>query len=206
MAAFQFLKFVAWNCFLVLSKDGERTEGKQTALLPAETVEAVAQFVHHKSSLSLIHYYNQQQQQKEKNETGKGKGKEKEKEKEDEIDNDNKNEEEDKQEKEKAVEDLEHDKETEEKERCVCELHRDTGLLTIGVCSDVQGLQIFDRKLNAWVRIESIATPCDIVLFIGEKVPLFGRSDRYPATPHRVMVRPSGEERYSLVFLLDIAK
>lgn len=84
---------------------------EKKSLIPADNVEAIAQFVHHKSSLSLIHYFNER---KEEQPEDKPKAKEKEL----------------------------ADEEVEEAERCVCELHRDTGLMTIGVCSDVVGLQV----------------------------------------------------------------
>jgi len=88
---------------------------------------------------------------------------------------------------------------------CVCELHKDTGLMTIGVCSDIQGLQMYDRKLDVWMKVEALGSANDLVMFIGEKVPLFSGSKRYPAAPHRVML-PANTERSSMVFLLDVAK
>ena len=68
--------------------------------------------------------------------------------------------------------------------------------------------QMYDRKLHAWMKVESLAQPDDLVrnptisiyiyifiyhhkqvLFIGEKVPLFSGSSRYPAAPHRLVYK-----------------
>src|SRR5690349_9899055 len=104
--------------------DCELQDGEGRALIPAENVEAIAQFVHQKSSLSLIHYFNESEETKGK---------------------------------EKAYDDVKV-----ETERCVCNLHRDTGLLTIGVCSDVQGLQVNIPTLSFQIEYSSHDVDVDV--------------------------------------------
>jgi len=94
---------------------------------------------------------------------------------------------------------------TNEDLQCVCEPHQDTGLITFGVCSEVPGLVIWDSVKQDWVEIEKHCKPGDLVVFVGQKVPLFSGSDIWHATEHKVVIAP-GVERNSLVFLLDVAK
>jgi len=89
--------------------------------------------------------------------------------------------------------------------RCVCATHEDTGLLTFGVCSDSPGLIIWDPVKNDWVEIEKVAKPGSLILFVGQKVPMFSGSSTWKPTTHKVEI-PTGTERHSFVFLLDVAK
>jgi isopenicillin N synthase-like dioxygenase len=101
---------------------------------------------------------------------------------------------------------------------CVCAVHEgietlidfvnmiiDTGLLTIGVRSDVPGLIIYDNWKKDWVEVEKYVEPGDVVIFPGQKVPLFSGSSELRATTHKVEVPPE-TERNAFVFLLDVAK
>jgi len=94
--------------------------------------------------------------------------------------------------------------------RDVCDAHRDTGILTIIMCSQVAGLQVWDRKNNDWLQIEKLLIdnfkkPDEhlAVCIMGEKISLF--ADSLTATLHRVMVQPT-VERYSLLYFMDTAK
>ncbi len=50
------------------------------------------------------------------------------------------------------------------------------------------GLQIKDRALDQWVDVERLARPKrDAIVFMGEKIPLFSASNKFPATTHRVV-------------------
>jgi len=93
----------------------------------------------------------------------------------------------------------------ENKSNCVCGVHEDTGLVTLGVRSDVPGLIVFDRVKKDWIEIEKYVEPGDVVAFLGQKVPLFSGSDIWKATTHKVEV-PLNTERNACVFLLDVAK
>jgi len=65
---------------------------------------------------------------------------------------------------------------------------RDTGLLTVIACSKVPGLQIYDRMLGCYVDVEPMGRPWkDLIVFMGEKIPLFSASSLFPATKHRVV-------------------
>jgi len=84
--------------------------------------------------------------------------------------------------------------------------HCDTGLLTMLVCSEVPGLQFADRKERAWVDIEVVFEPKKhLIVWAGEKIPLFSASSLFPSTCHRVEML-SNVERTSLLFLLDVSK
>jgi len=207
---FNDIKEISWNCFVALASDDRREEKeekeeKEERVISKETVDAVAEFVEKKSSLSLIHYFETKEKMnnKEHNEKESDDGKE-EKEEEERID--------------------------------VCSLHRDTGILTCAVVSEIQGLEMFDIQEDGWIKIENLvgnqskhynpqkeneeekeeeeeneeeeeeSAPIVLVLFIGEKVPLYsGNCPKYKATPHRVFL-PAKTERSSIVFLLDVAK
>jgi len=89
--------------------------------------------------------------------------------------------------------------------QCVCKPHEDTGLLTFGVCSDSPGLIIWDPVKNDWVEIEKLVQPGSLILFVGQKIPLFGTSSIWKPTLHKVDI-PINTQRHSFVFLLDVAK
>jgi len=88
-----------------------------------------------------------------------------------------------------------------------CEEHTDTGILTFITRTEVPGLEIYDRSVNQYVKVEQLMEDNDLVVFMGEKVPLFSCSESYPATYHRVRIPPCLQKhRYSFAFLLDVAK
>jgi len=87
----------------------------------------------------------------------------------------------------------------------VCDTHKDTGILTIIVCSDVSGLKVFDKMQDKFVDVESLVKSKDLIMIMGEKMPIFTGTRSFEATPHKVELL-SNTERYSLVFLLDTAK
>eukprot|EP01120_Amphizonella_sp_Union-15-10_P003408 TRINITY_DN13828_c0_g1_i1.p1 TRINITY_DN13828_c0_g1~~TRINITY_DN13828_c0_g1_i1.p1 ORF type:complete len:304 (+),score=72.63 TRINITY_DN13828_c0_g1_i1:31-912(+) len=83
--------------------------------------------------------------------------------------------------------------------------HQDTGLLTLAVVSKVPGLQIFDKRSQDWLEVEKLYPPKTLLLWLGEKVPLFSGSNDFEATLHRVVLDKL-EERTSMIFLLDVGK
>jgi len=87
----------------------------------------------------------------------------------------------------------------------VCDEHTDTGVLTFITKTAVPSLEMWDRTLNCYVKVEELAKDGDVIIFMGEKVPLFSNSDTFKATPHRVRM-PAGTNRLSVAFLLDCAK
>lgn len=96
---------------------------------------------------------------------------------------------------------------------CVCEEHKDTGLLTAVFKTGVPSLQMWDKHSQKYAKIEELVGDSDLVLFMGEKVPLFAQQDRnlpdaerFVATPHRVIVPSASVDRLSMAFLLDVAK
>eukprot|EP01122_Echinamoeba_exundans_P012382 TRINITY_DN5153_c0_g1_i2.p1 TRINITY_DN5153_c0_g1~~TRINITY_DN5153_c0_g1_i2.p1 ORF type:complete len:334 (-),score=58.15 TRINITY_DN5153_c0_g1_i2:21-884(-) len=100
-----------------------------------------------------------------------------------------------------------------EKESCVCEEHKDTGLLTAVFKTGVPSLQMWDKASEKYVKIEELANDSELILFMGEKIPLFAQqekslpeSQRFLGTPHRVIVPEATVDRLSMAFLLDVAK
>jgi isopenicillin N synthase-like dioxygenase len=96
---------------------------------------------------------------------------------------------------------------------CVCEEHKDTGLLTAVFKTGVPSLQMWDKASDKYVKIEELAADSELILFMGEKIPLFAQQDkslpdssRFMATPHRVIVPQATVNRLSMAFLLDVAK
>jgi len=87
----------------------------------------------------------------------------------------------------------------------VCNEHTDTGILTFITRTNRPSLEIWDRSIHKYVKIEELVEVGDIVVFVGEKVPLFSQNAAWVATPHRVRM-PVGPERLSTAFLLDVAK
>ena len=87
----------------------------------------------------------------------------------------------------------------------VCSEHYDTGILTFAFASASPGLEFFDKHSKKWVKIEEMVEEKDIVCFLSRKFELFSKSKDYPSLLHRVIVPPKCE-RYSIVFLLDVAK
>jgi len=87
----------------------------------------------------------------------------------------------------------------------VCSEHTDTGILTFITRTNRPSLEIWDRSIHKYVKIEELVEVGDIVVFVGEKVPLFSQNASWVATPHRVRMI-AGPERLSTAFLLDVAK
>jgi len=83
--------------------------------------------------------------------------------------------------------------------------HTDTGLVTAIVSGTVPGLVIKDRKSGNWLNIEALAKPKQLLLMMGEKIPLFSGSEIFQPTKHKVVI-PSNIERTSYIFLLDVGK
>jgi len=86
----------------------------------------------------------------------------------------------------------------------VCDEHCDTGILTFITRTHHPALEIWDRSEKKYVKIEELLEVGDIVVFVGEKVPLFSCSMRFPAAHHRVRMA-EGSERLSIAYLLDVA-
>jgi len=87
----------------------------------------------------------------------------------------------------------------------VCDEHTDTGILTFITKTQIPSLEMWDRTVNKYVKLEELVGEGDVIIFPGEKIPLFSQSKQWLATPHRVR-NPTGEERTSIAFLLDVAK
>jgi len=147
-------KNIANTCLEILSNFVEegRHNPKKLPLIDKEKLEAIQEFLDSKSSVSMIHYF-----QNKENET------------------------------------------------CACGEHTDTGILTLLMHTQVPSLEIWDKSLEKFVKIEELTESTDLILFMGEKIPMFTGSKKFIATPHRVIM-PPGKERISLALLLDVAK
>lgn len=84
-------------------------------------------------------------------------------------------------------------------------LDPDTGLITLIVVSEVNGLevklrysfwlaasegvssQVCNKADSTWVPVDKIARPWQLLCIIGEKIPHFSRSPLFPGTLHRVV-------------------
>jgi len=87
----------------------------------------------------------------------------------------------------------------------VCSYHTDTGILTFITRTSRPSLQMYDREYEEYIKVEEYLEEGDIIVFSGEKTPLFACSSKLTATPHRVHMEAGGE-RMSIAFLLDVAK
>jgi len=87
----------------------------------------------------------------------------------------------------------------------VCSLHTDTGILTFITRTSRPSLEIYDKGLKEFIKVEEFLEEGDVIVFVGEKVPLFACSEKLTSTPHRVNMQAGGE-RMSIAFLLDVAK
>eukprot|EP01130_Rhizamoeba_saxonica_P012912 TRINITY_DN5487_c0_g1_i1.p1 TRINITY_DN5487_c0_g1~~TRINITY_DN5487_c0_g1_i1.p1 ORF type:complete len:193 (-),score=28.84 TRINITY_DN5487_c0_g1_i1:551-1129(-) len=87
----------------------------------------------------------------------------------------------------------------------VCSDHTDTGILTFVFRTQVPSLEILDKTMGKYVKVEELAEVGDMIVFLGEKSHLFTNSVQFCASPHRVNMVPN-TERYSVTFLLDTAK
>jgi len=83
--------------------------------------------------------------------------------------------------------------------------HKDTGIFTFGVVLNVPGLLIWSNKNQKWIPVDKIYPQHSIVIWIGEKVPLFAGSRLYQAATHQVILN-NHDERTSLIFLYDVGK
>eukprot|EP01127_Copromyxa_protea_P002932 TRINITY_DN12843_c0_g1_i1.p1 TRINITY_DN12843_c0_g1~~TRINITY_DN12843_c0_g1_i1.p1 ORF type:complete len:300 (+),score=54.25 TRINITY_DN12843_c0_g1_i1:116-901(+) len=96
-------------------------------------------------------------------------------------------------------------------------VHQDTGLFTLILCSDVQGLEVQvnqhppclygkETPEHPFFKVETIATPHqDMFCIMGRKIEIFARQrpSHYQATWHRVHL-PYETERYSTLFFADV--
>jgi len=97
--------------------------------------------------------------------------------------------------------------------RDVCDEHTDTGILTLILCSQESGLQVWDRKNGKWLEIEDelikkFKLSKDehlVICILGEKIGMFTGSKQLSSTLHRVMVAPN-VERYSMLYFMDTSK
>jgi len=88
---------------------------------------------------------------------------------------------------------------------CVCSEHKDTGLLTFIIRTKFPALEMWDKSVHKYVKLEEMTEVGDLIVFMGEKIPLFSTSKIFLATPHRVNMGPD-KDRLSMAFLLDVAK
>jgi len=91
----------------------------------------------------------------------------------------------------------------------ICSAHRDTGILTFVVVSEVPGLQVWDRSKDTWMDVERLLWPQRakqhlLVAMMGEKIEMFTGSKVLKATDHRVMVPPE-TGRDSLLYFMDVS-
>jgi len=87
----------------------------------------------------------------------------------------------------------------------VCGEHTDTGILTFITRTHRPSLEIWDKQEQKYVKIEELLEEGDIIAFVGEKIPLFSRSNKITSTPHRVRMDPGGE-RVSIGFSTRCSK
>ena len=106
---------------------------------------------------------------------------------------------------------LNNENDNENEKYHVCSKHQDTGIMTLVMTSAVPGLDVFDTLDQKWrsleEEIQSIRKTKEteiLVLMLGQKAPLFLRSDLQP-TIHRVRLS-SGIERGSFLYFMDTAK
>eukprot|EP01119_Soliformovum_irregulare_P023477 TRINITY_DN8196_c0_g1_i2.p1 TRINITY_DN8196_c0_g1~~TRINITY_DN8196_c0_g1_i2.p1 ORF type:complete len:175 (-),score=35.49 TRINITY_DN8196_c0_g1_i2:26-550(-) len=84
--------------------------------------------------------------------------------------------------------------------------HTDTGILTLIICADVPGLQVWDIQSNRWIEVEKVFNPhTDMFVIMGRKMQFFSaqESSIFKATTHRVAL-PLNTERTSLLYFVDV--
>jgi len=91
----------------------------------------------------------------------------------------------------------------------VCDCHKDTGILTFVVVSDVPGLQVYDRKNKKWLEIEALLRPQRetqhmLMVLMGEKIQMFTGSTALTPTFHQVLIPPN-VRRDSLLYFMDVS-
>ena len=87
--------------------------------------------------------------------------------------------------------------------------HNDPGVLTLTLASRIPGLELLDRscgKRGAWVPLEALMAPDEVMLFAGEQLEA-ATAGHVRAALHRVVVQPKAQEalaegRNSVVFEL----
>lgn len=92
-----------------------------------------------------------------------------------------------------------------------CSQHKDTGIFTLILTSNVPGLEVYDTLLKCWIPLEKLIqnhrdSPKKeiMVLMMGHKAPLF-LGNQYEPTLHRVSVEKD-VERPSFLYFMDTAK
>ena len=86
--------------------------------------------------------------------------------------------------------------------------HTDTSVLTLGLCSDVPGLELYDRKEKKWINGEMLVqkytatgeSSVPLIVFVGEVLQVLTRA-YYRATIHRVRA-PLHGTRVSCPFII----
>jgi len=182
ISAYALLRNVGWSCFIELVNFKEPPANK-TLLAPAE-IEVVDDGVDLMSSLSLIHYFKQ-----DCRDASPG------------VDAPVQR---------QQLMTMGHISDQPEdqvpKNKSVpSPRHEDTGLITLAVVSKVDALQILDRQTKQWLEVEKLYPPRTIIVWMGEKIPLFSGSSDFKATPHRVVL-DKDKERTAMIFLLDVGK
>jgi len=84
--------------------------------------------------------------------------------------------------------------------------HTDTGILTLIICAEVPGLQVWDSVNKKWLEVEKLVTPReDLFVIMGRKCELFStvKESPFKATTHRVAL-PLNTERNSLLYFVDV--
>jgi isopenicillin N synthase-like dioxygenase len=82
----------------------------------------------------------------------------------------------------------------------------DTGILTLIICSDVPGLQVWDLQNKEWLEVEKLVIPKeDMFVIMGRKMQFFSATTPSPFMPttHRVAL-PLNTERSSLLYFQDV--
>lgn len=64
----------------------------------------------------------------------------------------------------------------------------------------IPGLEIQDKTSGAWMEVEKKVKPSELIVFMGEKIPLFSNSRKFEATTHRVVPI----ESLSLILLIRV--
>jgi len=207
---------IAQVCFKSLSS---YITAKNQSLFSASVVEAIIPIARDLSSLSLIHYFKQDEINPNLHTTNNGDG-EKEPENNNEtktgdentIENKNEgtkqreieNEDTKQREYENESEYLPNDYDTQTNTN-PSRPHQDTGILTFGVVSQVPGLRMLSANTKSWLNVEELYTHKTILLWMGEKVPLFAGTKEFLATTHQVILNKE-TERTSMIFLYDVGK
>lgn len=86
----------------------------------------------------------------------------------------------------------------------VSEPHEDTGILTSVFLSNIQGLQVWNKKEEKYFEIEKNVKQDTMVVMIGKKLSLFCKEQGFlEETLHQVVLE-GDSERYSIISMLDV--